>query len=47
MNPLAITPGDPGGIGPDLCIQAAINGDLVAKVENDDGTKQEAGSSKT
>jgi|TARA_B110000305_G_scaffold50752_1_gene55186 4-hydroxythreonine-4-phosphate dehydrogenase len=28
MNPLAITPGDPGGIGPDLCIQAAINGDL-------------------
>jgi multicomponent Na+:H+ antiporter subunit G len=27
--------------------RAAINGDLVAKVENDDGTKQEAGSSKT
>jgi 4-hydroxythreonine-4-phosphate dehydrogenase len=28
MIPLAITPGDPGGIGPDLCIQAAIDGEL-------------------
>ena len=28
MTTLAITPGDPGGIGPDLCIQAAIEGDL-------------------
>ena len=28
MTTLAITPGDPGGIGPDLCIQASIEGDL-------------------
>ncbi|CAI8311325.1 MAG: 4-hydroxythreonine-4-phosphate dehydrogenase PdxA [Oceanospirillales bacterium TMED33] len=28
MTPLAITPGDPGGIGPDLCIQAAADGEL-------------------
>lgn len=28
--PLAITPGDPGGIGPDLCIQAARDGHLRA-----------------
>ena len=27
--------------------RAAINGDLIAKIENDDGTKQEARSSKT
>ena len=27
--------------------RAAINGDLVAKVEDDDGSKQEAGPSKT
>ena len=32
MNPLAITPGDPGGIGPDLCIQAAIDGELEGVV---------------
>ena len=32
MNPLAITPGDPGGIGPDLCIQAAIDGELQGVV---------------
>jgi 4-hydroxythreonine-4-phosphate dehydrogenase len=28
MTPLAITPGDPGGIGLDLCIQAAVDGAL-------------------
>lgn len=28
MTALAITPGDPGGIGPDLCLQAAIDGTL-------------------
>ena len=28
MTTLAITPGDPGGIGPDLCLQAAIDGEL-------------------
>ena len=28
MMPLVITPGDPGGIGPELCIQAAIDGEL-------------------
>lgn len=28
MAPLAITPGDPGGIGLDLCLQAALDGDL-------------------
>ena len=28
MIPLVITPGDPGGIGPDLCIQAAVDGEL-------------------
>lgn len=28
MIPVAITPGDPGGIGPDLCIQAAVDGEL-------------------
>lgn len=28
MKPLAITPGDPGGIGPDLCIKAAVDGEL-------------------
>lgn len=28
MAPLAITPGDPGGIGPDLCVQAALDGTL-------------------
>jgi len=28
MTALAITPGDPGGIGPDLCLQAAIDGKL-------------------
>ena len=32
MIPLAITPGDPGGIGPDLCIQAAIDGELEGVV---------------
>ena len=32
MKPLAITPGDPGGIGPDLCIQAAIDGELEGVV---------------
>ena len=32
MKPLAITPGDPGGIGLDLCIQAAIDGDLQGVV---------------
>lgn len=32
MTPLAITPGDPGGIGLDLCIQAAIDGDLQGVV---------------
>lgn len=32
MNPLAITPGDPGGIGPDLCIQAAIADELEGVV---------------
>ncbi len=32
MTPLAITPGDPGGIGLDLCIQAAIDGDLTGVV---------------
>lgn len=32
MNPLAITPGDPGGIGPDLCIQAAVDGELEGVV---------------
>ena len=28
MTTLAIAPGDPGGIGPDLCLQAAIDGEL-------------------
>ncbi len=28
MIPLVITPGDPGGVGPDLCIQAALDGNL-------------------
>ncbi len=26
--PVAITPGDPGGIGPDICLQAALDGTL-------------------
>ena len=28
IAPVAITPGDPGGIGPDLCLQAALDGTL-------------------
>ena len=35
MTPLAITPGDPGGIGPDLCIQAAADGELNGVVVAD------------
>ena len=28
IQPVAITPGDPGGIGPDICLQAALDGTL-------------------
>ena len=35
MTPLAITPGDPGGISPDLCIQAAADGELDGVVVAD------------
>lgn len=31
-RPVAITPGDPGGIGPDICLQAALDGTLQGVV---------------